>query len=117
MSRDEDAKRLADNLESLRTGTLSESEFRGKCQAAIAADLLNVLWLNLEHYLADFDIRERDPEYRAMQDAEMEKLRAARLAGFAAPLSRRTSIAHATLTGAFSPRGVAVLGLQQRLSQ
>jgi len=32
-----------------------------------------VIWPNLEHYLADNDIRKRDPAYRA-QDAEMEKL-------------------------------------------
>ena len=35
MSREEDANRLADDLESLRTGTLQESEFRAKCQAAV----------------------------------------------------------------------------------
>jgi hypothetical protein len=74
VTRNEDANRLADNLESLRTGTLSESDFRGKYQAGIVPDLLNVIWPNLEHYLADFDIRERDPDYRVMQDAEMEKL-------------------------------------------
>ncbi len=74
MSREEDADRLADDLESLRTGTLSESAFRAKCQAAVVPHLLSVIWPYLEHYLADFDIRERDPDYRAMQDGEMEKL-------------------------------------------
>jgi hypothetical protein len=74
MSREEDAKRLADDLESLRTGMLSESEFRAKCQSAVVPELLGVIWPNLEHYLADFDIRDRDPDYRAMQDAEMAKL-------------------------------------------
>ncbi len=74
MSRSEDANRLADDLESLWTGTLSDSEFRQKCQAVVVPDLLNVIWPNLEHYLADLDIRERDPDYCAMQDAEMEKL-------------------------------------------
>jgi hypothetical protein len=74
MSRSDDASRIADDLESLRTGTLLESEFREKCQAAAVPDLLNVICANLEHYLADFDIRERDPAYREMQNAEMEKL-------------------------------------------
>jgi hypothetical protein len=74
MRRNEAANRLADDPDSLRTGTLSESEFREKCQTAVGPDLLNVLWPNLEHYLADLDIRERDAEYRAMQDGEMEKL-------------------------------------------
>lgn len=73
MSR-EGANRLADDLESLRAGTLSESEFRAKWETAPVPDLLNVVWPNLEHYLADLDIRETDPGYRAMQDAEMEKL-------------------------------------------
>ena len=74
MSRKEDAERLADDLESLRTGRLPESEFRAKCQSAIVSELLDVIWPSLEHYLADFDIRDRDPDYRAMQDAEMAKL-------------------------------------------
>jgi hypothetical protein len=29
---------------------------------------------NLEHYLADSDIRARDPEYRAMQNGQLLKL-------------------------------------------
>jgi hypothetical protein len=74
MSREEDANRLADDLESLRTGLLSESAFRSKCQSAVVPALLDVIWPNLEHYLADFDIRDRDHDYRAMQDAEMAKL-------------------------------------------
>jgi hypothetical protein len=74
MSRSEDAGRIADDLESLRTGTLLESEFRAKYQAAAAPSLLNVIWPTLDHYLADVDIRERDPDYRDMQDGEMEKL-------------------------------------------
>jgi hypothetical protein len=74
MSREEDASRLADELEALRSGTLTESQFRAKCQATIAPDLLSVTWEYLEHYLADCDIRERDSDYRVMQDAEVEKL-------------------------------------------
>jgi hypothetical protein len=75
MSREEDANRLADDLESLQTGRLSESEFRAKCQAAtVVPELLGVILPNLDHYLDDLDIRERDPRYRVMQDAEMDKL-------------------------------------------
>jgi hypothetical protein len=74
MSREEEANRLADQLEALRNGTLSESAFRAKCQAAIAPDLLSAVWEYLEHYLADCDIRKRDSDYRVMQDAEIEKL-------------------------------------------
>jgi hypothetical protein len=74
VSRENDANRVADDLESLRTGELSESVFRAKWQAAVVPELLGVIWPNLEHYLADLDIRKRDPDYRAMQNAEMEKL-------------------------------------------
>lgn len=74
MSREEDVSRLADDLESLRTGRLTDREFRANWQVAEVSGLPSVIWPNLEHYLADIDIRERDPAYRAMQDAEMEKL-------------------------------------------
>lgn len=59
MSREEDANRLADDLESLQTGKLSESEFRAKCQAAtVVPELRGVILPNLDHYLDDLDIRE-----------------------------------------------------------
>lgn len=74
MSRGNDANRVADDLESLRTGTLSAADFRAKWQVALVPELLNVIWPNLEHYPADDDIRERDAGYCAMQDAEMRKL-------------------------------------------
>jgi hypothetical protein len=74
MSRDEDISRLADDLEALRTGGLSGLEFRANWQVNVVPGPPSVIWPNLEHYLADTDIRERDPAYRAMQDAEMDKL-------------------------------------------
>ena len=73
MSREE-MSRLADDLESLRTGGLSHREFRANWQTDVVPGLPSIIWPNLEHYLADTDIRERDPAYRAMQDAEMKKL-------------------------------------------
>jgi hypothetical protein len=74
MSREKQASDLADALESLSAGNLSEREFRANYQKAEDAALLRVIWPNLEHYLVDADIRERDPTYRAMQNAEMGKL-------------------------------------------
>jgi hypothetical protein len=74
LSREEAANRLADDLESLPTGKLSEQQFRARWQEAAVPEQLRVIWPNLEHYLADLDIREQDPDYRAMQDAEMQKL-------------------------------------------
>lgn len=41
---------------------------------SVMPELLTVIWPNLEHYLADLDIRERDPGYLTMQDTEMQKL-------------------------------------------
>jgi hypothetical protein len=74
VNRMQDANRLADDLESLRTGRLASQEFREHWQVHEVSGLPNVIWPNLEHYLADVDIRKRDLAYRAMQDAEMEKL-------------------------------------------
>ena len=69
-----DANRLADDLESLRAGTLIEADFRGRWQGAVASEPLDAIWPNLEHYFADLDIRRRDPKYRAMQNREIDKL-------------------------------------------
>ena len=64
MSRKKQATDLADALESLSAGNLSEREFLAKYQMAKeSALLLRVIWPNLEHYLADADIRVRDPKY------------------------------------------------------
>jgi hypothetical protein len=65
---------LANDLESLAAGPVSEADFRDKYAAAESPAVLRIIWPNLEHYLADADIRRRDPSYRAMQDAEMAKL-------------------------------------------
>ena len=73
MSREDDATRLADDLESLRDGRLSDREFRANWGDDVSG-LPRVIWPNLEHYIADVYIRERDPAYRAMQEIEMEKL-------------------------------------------
>jgi hypothetical protein len=73
LSREQQAISLADDLQSLLSGHLSERAFRTKYQEADST-LLPVIWPNLEHYLADIDIRERDPAYREMQNTEMEKL-------------------------------------------
>ena len=73
MSTDDDVGRLADDLASLGTGQLSAQEFRARWRAVVDGPL-DVILSNIERYLDDLDIRERDPAYRAMQDGEMEKL-------------------------------------------
>ena len=95
MSREEGANRLADDLDLLRTGKLSEQEFRATWEPSAVPELLNVIWGNLEHYLADFDIRERDPAYRAMHDSEMQTLvRLLRAGAPAADLAKVTFLGH-----------------------
>ena len=73
LSREQQARRLADDLESLLTGCLSERAFRTKYERD-GVHVITSDWPNLEHYLADGDIRERESAYRAMQNAEVEKL-------------------------------------------
>ena len=63
---------LADDLESLLSGTLSVPQFRSKYKA-FNPDLPDILG-NVDHYLDDADIRQREPDYCAMQIAEMKKL-------------------------------------------
>lgn len=61
-------------LEALLAGTLTDYELRAKYQNIDRSDVVEVVWENLEHYLADADIRAKDDQYRLMQDSEMVKL-------------------------------------------
>jgi hypothetical protein len=70
----QDAWRLAEDLEAFRAGDLAEADFRARWKAPGASRVVHVVWQNIEHYLADADIRARDPGYRAMQDSELAKL-------------------------------------------
>lgn len=90
VSTDEEAGRLADDLASVRAEQLSVQEFRARWQAVVDGPLDATL-SNIEHYLDDRDIRERDPAYRAMQNDEMEKLiRLLRAGATGAELARIT---------------------------
>jgi len=90
MSTQEDAGRLADELASLRAGQLSVQEFRARWRAGLDGPL-EVILVNIEHYLADLDIREREPAYRAIQDGALEELiRGLRAGASGAELARIT---------------------------
>lgn len=67
-------ERLADDLSRLLSGHMTEREFRETWQRSDSPPVLETIWGNLEHYLADADIRARDAVYREMQDAELRKL-------------------------------------------
>jgi hypothetical protein len=69
-----DRRRLATDLEAVLKGALTEEDFRLRYQSGPTSSLVDAIWGNLEHYLADADIRSRDPEYRAMQNGELLNL-------------------------------------------
>lgn len=71
-----DAIRLIEILEDIKRGTLSCEE----AQLQLASNPLEkfpeseVILCMLEHYWADEEIRQRDEDYRTMQDGELGKL-------------------------------------------
>jgi len=69
-----DKSGLATDLEALLKGALTEEDFRLRCQSVPTSPFVDAIWGNLEHYLADADIRGGDPEYRVMQNGELLKL-------------------------------------------
>ena len=69
-----DKSGLATDLEALLKGALTEEDFRLRYQSVPTSPFVDAIWGNLEHYLADADIRGRDPEYRVMQNGELLKL-------------------------------------------
>jgi hypothetical protein len=74
-------KHLIDDLEALLVGRLSPSDFEARHPIRDVSGHLEAIWCNLQHYLADADIRERDSDYKAFQDAELGKLLAHLRAG------------------------------------
>jgi hypothetical protein len=69
-----DSASLASDLEALMLRDLTEEDFRRRYRSGFTSIVLDAIWHNLEHYLADADIRAKDVKYRAMQDREMLKL-------------------------------------------
>lgn len=67
--------KFADDLESLLGGKISNDEIISKYKRAhkLGEEIDHVL-CNLYHFLSDGDIREKDAEYRHMQEQEMRKL-------------------------------------------
>jgi len=78
MARQESLDLLAERLAALRSGELPcEPDFGDKhLPRAIHSEALDVM-ANVAHYLADLDIRRRDPEYAQMQQRHMDGLIAA----------------------------------------
>jgi hypothetical protein len=69
---------LADALEALLGGRLTPEDFRRSYPIpTVGSELARVL-TNIEHLLSDADIRDRDPRYKAMQEAAIERIIALR---------------------------------------
>lgn len=74
MNRIQEAAELADDLELLRRGSVSEEGFRAKYSARKDVTVASIVWPYLEHFLSDADLRARCEDYRTMQDTELAKL-------------------------------------------
>lgn len=85
-----DSIRLADALELLLGGELTPGEFRQGHSTQKTSNELESVVANIEHYLADADIRARDESYRTMQDAKLASLISALRSGDI-PAARRIS--------------------------
>jgi hypothetical protein len=66
--------RFADDLERLLSSRLTAEEFESRYRSGREAQVLGEFIGSISHYLADADIRAREPEYRAMQEREMRLL-------------------------------------------
>jgi len=67
--------KFTDDLESLLNDKMSEDEILDKYEYAHRiGEEIDYILCNLSHFLSDGDIREKDDEYRGMQESEMRKL-------------------------------------------
>lgn len=65
-------RRLAEKLEGVLSGTIDLNAVLH--DAPSYGESMKHCYHGLQHYLADSDIRAKDPTYRSMQDSEMLKL-------------------------------------------
>jgi len=67
---------LADDLESLLRGNLNAEKFEKKYKEKWkeGRDRVYDTLAYINHFLADYDIRAKDPQYKKMQEYEMKKL-------------------------------------------
>jgi hypothetical protein len=72
---DDTFERLASDLEGLLEGSVTEDQFRSRRHmSANETGVIESLLANLDHYLADADIRSKDSAYREMRDGELKTL-------------------------------------------
>jgi len=70
-----DWSKLSDDLEALLHEEITEEEIMNKYEEACnMGDEVDAVLCNLDHFLCDKDIREKDQGCRRMQETEMEKL-------------------------------------------
>ena len=74
LTRDESLSLLADVLDQFSTSTGAEARaLMAGIPSGVHPDVVAVL-ANVEHYVADYDIRAKDDEYARIQDRELESL-------------------------------------------
>jgi hypothetical protein len=67
-------EQLADALSAVLRGDLGADDFRSRFPVGAVGPQLEPLLINVEHFLADADIRSRDVGYKAMQESSMTRL-------------------------------------------
>ncbi len=74
MTNKSELEKFADDLEALLQEKIAEQEIRHRYwKESTHKDVLEIMQY-VEHFLSDGDIREKDAEYRQMQEQEMKKL-------------------------------------------
>ena len=66
--------KLADDLENLLQNKIGPEQFRTKYDFESLSFNTQTILAHVEHFLCDYDIRFKDPQYKKMQESEMEKL-------------------------------------------
>jgi len=65
---------FADDLERLLNGRINKEEIKDKYFSETSDSVYDDFIDNISHFISDQDIREKDHEYREMQENEMKRL-------------------------------------------
>jgi hypothetical protein len=74
-------EQLADALNAVMRGDVSADDFRRQFPVGAVGPQLEPVLINVEHFLADADIRGRDVSYKEKQERSMTRLIAALRSG------------------------------------
>ncbi len=74
MSATENWKELACDLEGLLENKIDANHIRNKYEFRSLSSDTQIIIAHVEHFLCDYDLRLKDPQYKEMQELEMKKL-------------------------------------------